>query len=602
MCSSESDDVPDMNAREYKLNYIGFICSGHTSHSTEAGRVRRVTADIRIRVISSETSDVLRGFSLDNIGDINSVHTWTLFCMGIFCQITQGQLVELCTVHRLHSLLGSCRFSLYLNTSAHLAVVTMSSGTLMKLCSNGFWADSCEVHVPDTVKNYIKPKIDETGRDSVRACMSTFFSLVPYIKSNRAPRPLISSVQLPQAVCLPWCPGTAAVQPCYSFDPIVTTPLYKAVMSDQEQGVANVSTYLPGENVCVLYLNLEYNYEDAMIVSQKYVDNGGFSSISVCQYIIGGNEYVPDVGAPLCGILSPWWKSSCSHHCTHKKTTSYKERTFVASTRFTSGVVKSVTILDSGDKMVQVTSYEQLQRGDKLSTGHGQKGVAVIVPYEDMPIAVHPRHGNIVPDVVVAMSSIINRQTNGQLYEGAKALSSLASGSHVPYVAGAGETSDVFDEFHVFNGTTGEQYMTAMKMPDGTTKLCDARASCGFVRMYSQTQKSRERHQVSHLSPRANSLRTPTGRSRGGGVAWGEMEVQAAAAAGLQRCNEEIVNRGDILNINVCTVCQRLRLLYTCTTEISHTVTSVPYDTVVFDITTRIIYNTSIKYDIESQV
>lgn len=35
--------------------------------------------------------------------------------------------------------------------------------------------------------------------------------------------------------------------------------------------------------------------------------------------------------------------------------------------------------------------------------------VAVLVNYEDMPIAHHPKYGDIVPNVIVAMLSVITR-------------------------------------------------------------------------------------------------------------------------------------------------------------------------------------------------
>ena len=57
-----------------------------------------------------------------------------------------------------------------------------------------------------------------------------------------------------------------------------------------------------------------------------------------------------------------------------------------------------------------------MEQGDKLSTPHGQKGVAVtgIMTLENLPV-IRTRGGQqLIPDVVVAMSSIVTRQTNGQ--------------------------------------------------------------------------------------------------------------------------------------------------------------------------------------------
>lgn len=108
--------------------------------------------------------------------------------------------------------------------------------------------------------------------------------------------------------------------------------------------------------------------------------------------------------------------------------------------------------------------------------------------------------------------------------------------------------------------------------------------------MFNQTQMIRERHQVSHLSPGRYTLRTPEKRARGGGVAFGEMEVQVAVAAGLQCCVEETVSRGDQVVCKVCTQCQRLGLLCTCTEEDLHVDVTLPYDTVVLDICNYVIH------------
>lgn len=602
MCPDEREGEVDSVGRQYLDDYIGFICTGHTSHSGEAGRVRRVTSDSRVRVLSHSVIDWFERLAGVMGAEAGGAYTWAVFCMGKHCQVSETQFRSLMRFRRACSLAGDISASLHVNATDKVVVISVSSGVLFKLSTNGFWVDNVETHSSDTVTCSIRPSMDTRGSDAVRACQSTFFSTKPYIKSDRAPRPLIASVQLPQAVCLPHCPGTAAVSPCYTFKPIVTTRLYSNIMRDQEEGNANLATYLPGENVGVLHLNTEYNYEDAMIVSQKYVDNGGFSSVSICSYQISKSEFVPRPGVTLCTKLSPWWKSACPPTCPHDREEMRKRTRVNAASRFTSGVVHTRTALDSGDQLVRVLSYEQLQRGDKLSNGHGQKGIAVIVPFEDMPVVLHPALGNVVPDVVMAMASVINRQTNGQLYEAYKSVSVLGGRGPLPAVVAEGETFSVFQDCRVLRGSTGEVFRTVHRGSNGRMSVKPTRASFGYMRMYSQTQKSRERHQVSHLSPGKNTLRTPTGRARGGGVACGEMEVQAGTAAGLQSCISEIVDRGDVIVMGVCTACQRLGLLCTCTTEENHTPTSLPYDTVVFDITTYIVYGSSIQYGLESQV
>lgn len=596
MSPAEERNKPNIAARAYLPEYKGFICAGHTSHSVEAGRIRRVTCDVRVRVISNKLLEDLHGLvvALNNTPR-KGKQTWTLFCMGYYVDITPSEFVAILRYHKAVATNRVTTFSVHVNHDLMLITLSVSSGTLLKLCSNECWADNVEVHMSSLTRSGIAPVIDTDGPDQLRACFSGFFNLIPFISSDRAPRPLISSVQTPQAVCLPWCPGTAAVSPCYTFKPMVTTPMYGKILTEIENDDSNLSSHLPGENVMTLYLNLPENYEDAMLVSKRYIDNGGFSTMSICVYLLPLSEYVPPPGSTLCGKLSKWWKSPCQPGCKHSIEDTTSTRKY-ATGYVPTGVIVSVTNLPTGDVSVRVRSHQQLQQGDKLSTGHGQKGVAVIRNYEDMPVAHHPVHGIIVPDVVVAMSSIVTRQTNGQLYEIAASLSAMANRCNLPVIVNACDVADVSDEFTVVDGSTGLPFTTAVIDDNGTTTMQKTRASMGFVRMFNQTQMTRERHHVSHITPGSRSVRTQTGRTRGGAVAWGEMEVQALSSSGLQCCDSEIVSRGDRSVCSVCVSCQRLGPLCTCTNEDNHVLTTISEDLKTLDITSYISHNISFKY------
>ena len=601
MCPGEVQHVPDHSRRQYADEYIGYLCAGHTSHSSEAGRIRRVTSDIRVRVINDSTLE-----RLSEVAEIVDTHhldlEWTLFCMGKHSRISTACVDNICKFRRTLALGGCAQLSVYVHDAQRLIVIHVASGNLLKVCTNGYLLDNAEAYTSCGRKWYPRAFIDTTGKDSIRSCFSTFFSLAPYVSSNRAPRPLISSVQLPQAICLPWCPGTAAVSPVNTFTPLVTTPTYEAVTRDFNSNDANIASLMPGENVGVLFLNMEHNYEDAVMVSSRYLDLGGFSSISICHYALQGHEYVPPVGSQLCGILCRWWKSPCVSWCTHQPTELTGNVKYVAGSRCITGVVDSVTKLDNGDVSVAIRSYQQARQGDKLSTWHGQKGVVVETAMEDMPLVYDHDGTRMYVDVVYAMSSVVTRQTNGQLYEACESMCHFANASRTGprVVVQNGDRADTSAEFSVFNGKTGRPFVTATYDSNGIS-FRPTKATFGYVRMFPQTQMSRERHHVSHLSMKENTKRTPQRRTRGGGVQWGEMEVMSAVASGLHHCNDEIVSRGDVIDIDVCSTCQRLGLLCKCTTE-NYIRTSIPYDTVVTDITSRIVHNCCFKYDLEIKV
>lgn len=606
MSPGEDPNVANTDNRQYMSEYTGFICAGHTSHSGEAGRIRRVTCDIRVRILRRKLIDDMRNaiiyaFDRVNHNTIGSERDWKIYCMGIYSNISIRELTLICSVHRIMSLSDATTFSIHINKASRCVIISISSGTLVKLCSNGHWADNVEVYSSDKcIKSCIRPTIDTTGPDQMRACFSAFFNFHAYINQNRAPRPLIASVQTPQAICMPWCTGNAAVSPCNTFKPVITSEFYASILNDAQNDSSDISSYLPGENVMCLFLNLEYTYEDSIMVSKNYVDNGGFNTISMCSYNISRNEYIPPVGSVLCGILSKWWKSPCQRGCSHNAEELSRTKRYAVGYKPT-GVVHSITEMNNGDINVRVKSHQGLQNGDKLSMPHGQKGVATIVEYNNMPIAYNEKHGQIVPDIVMAMSSVVTRQTNGVLYEAAKSLSVLSDCRSLPHAIRYNELPEVDDEFTVVSGETGQTYTTLVYDKHMQLRCIPCKASLGMVRVFNQTQMSRERHQVSHIKPSKNSLRTPDGRARGGGVAWGEMEVQSASSAGLHSCDDEIVSRGDSIVCKWCVVCQRLGLLCTCTTEDNHITARAPYDLIATDCINSIIHNGSFQYRFEPE-
>ncbi|KAL5866327.1 hypothetical protein ACKVWL_011530, partial [Pyricularia oryzae] len=326
------------------------------------------------------------------------------------------------------------------------------------------------------------------------------------------------------------------------------------IMEDQESN-DDVGSYLPGENMCVLYHNMPLTYEDSVVVSSKYRDMEYVSSSKVINVS----------SAPT-------------------------------------GTVVSSHILKSGERSVRVRSFEQFQTGNKIATGHGQKGVATVIPFCEMPVVKTSDGCTIIPDMVMSVSSIIMRQTPGQFYEGSAAMSVLR-GDTSNRIVEVCDTFGMCEDFQVMDSRTGKLYRSLVTKHVGNSPgFENTRATVGYVRVYNMTQNTREKHFTSHSRPGKFSLRTPVRRSRGGGVAWGEMEVQACVAAGLSMCVEELRKRGDEIVVLVCTVCQRLRLLHSCTNDTDFVEVSLPYDTVVLDCVNRIVHNTTFKYGLAADV
>ncbi|KAM0796464.1 hypothetical protein BDR22DRAFT_966104 [Usnea florida] len=79
----------------------------------------------------------------------------------------------------------------------------------------------------------------------------------------------------------------------------------------------DLASYLPGGNAGVLYHSPALNHEDAMLVSKRHAQNGGFSAVSTCRSLFPPGDYVPASGSILCSRLRKWWKSGCQEDCKH---------------------------------------------------------------------------------------------------------------------------------------------------------------------------------------------------------------------------------------------------------------------------------------------
>lgn len=80
-------------------------------------------------------------------------------------------------------------------------------------------------------------------------------------------------------------------------------------------------------------------------------------------------------------------------------------------------------------------------------------------------------------------------------------------------------TPSMIDEFAVIRLDTGEHYYTHVTDWNDRHWREITNATLGFIRVLKQTRISRDRHPISHLSMKRTTLRTPSGRARGGGVA-----------------------------------------------------------------------------------
>ncbi len=218
-----------------------------------------------------------------------------------------------------------------------------------------------------------------------------------------------------------------------------------------------------GQNVLAAFMSWEgYNFEDAVIVSERLVQNHTFTSIHMSKHEVGaretklGNEEItrdipnvadeslshldPDgivrIGAEvrpgdiLVGKITPKGETELTAEekllraIFGEKAREVKDTSLRVS-HGVRGVVVDVRIFDRDEenelpagvqKMVRVTIAERrkLQVGDKMAGRHGNKGViSTILPVEDMP---HLEDGTPI-DVVLSPIGVPSRMNLGQILE-----------------------------------------------------------------------------------------------------------------------------------------------------------------------------------------
>ena len=190
--------------------------------------------------------------------------------------------------------------------------------------------------------------------------------------------------------------------------------------------------------------------------------------------------------------------------------------------------------------------------GDKFSSRHGQKGtIGNIIPEEDMPYT----QNGVKPDIIINPHAIPSRMTIAQLKETLLGKALLELG-----LFGDGTS---FEEFNIkdirkrllevnyecngnellYNGLTGEQLETSIFI-----------GPCFYQRlkhMVADKQHSRS------IGPMVNLTRQPAeGRSRDGGLRFGEMERDCMISHGASRFTKErVYDVSDAFRANVCKEC-----------------------------------------------
>jgi len=201
---------------------------------------------------------------------------------------------------------------------------------------------------------------------------------------------------------------------------------------------------------------------------------------------------------------------------------------------------------------VRVRTVRKPVIGDKFSSRHGQKGtIGNIIPEDDMPFM----ENGVKPDIIINPHAIPSRMTIAQLKEtllGKVLLELGLFGDGTSF--GKLDIKDICKDLQnvgfeskgnelLYNGMTGEQIETSVFI--------------GPVFYQRLKHMVADKHHSRSNGPMVNLTRQPAeGRSRDGGLRYGEMERDCMCSHGASMFNKErLYDVSDAFRVNVCKRC-----------------------------------------------
>lgn len=341
-----------------------------------------------------------------------------------------------------------------------------------------------------------------------------------------------------------------------------------------------------GQNPLVAFMTWNmYNYEDAIILSERLVKEDVYTSIHIEEYIsesrdtkLGPEEVtreIPNVGEDalkdldelgvirvgaevtegdiLVGKVTPKGMTELSaeerllHAIFGEKSREVRD-TSLRVPHGGDGIIQKVKIFtrEAGDELppgvnmlvrVFVAQKRKIQVGDKMAGRHGNKGtVSIVVPEEDMPFM---PDGTPV-DILLSPMGVPSRMNIGQVLELHLGLAAKKLGVNIATP--------------VFDGVTDKDLWSTIKKAgmdaDGKTYLYDGRTgepfenkvSVGIMYYMKLSHMVDDKLHARSIGPYSLVTQQPLGgKAQFGGQRFGEMEVWALEAYGAAHTLQEIL-------------------------------------------------------------
>ncbi len=341
-----------------------------------------------------------------------------------------------------------------------------------------------------------------------------------------------------------------------------------------------------GKNVLVAFMPWEgYNYEDAILISEKLLKEDTFTSIHIEEHEaeardtkLGPEEITRDIpnvgddalkdldergivrvgaevhaGDILVGKVTPKGETELTAEERLLRAIFGEKAREVRDTSLRvpngeSGIVVDVKVFrrEAGDELspgvnelirVYIAQKRKISEGDKMAGRHGNKGVvAKILPEEDMPFL---PNGTPI-DIVLSPLGVPSRMNIGQIMETHLGWAAKAMGYYVetPVFDGARE-ADIHSALReaglaedgkstLFDGRTGEAF--------------DQRVTVGYAYMMKLLHLVDDKIHARSTGPYSLVTQQPLGgKAQFGGQRFGEMEVWALEAYGAAYTLQELL-------------------------------------------------------------
>ncbi|MCD6592381.1 MAG: DNA-directed RNA polymerase subunit B, partial [Thaumarchaeota archaeon] len=420
------------------------------------------------------------------------------------------------------------------------------------------------------------------------AILGAVVSIIPYAEHNQSPRNIYEGAMGKQAL------GIFAINHNLRVDSRSHLLVYpqKPLVVTKASELLDLDTRPIGQNMVVAILTGQgYNMEDAVVLNKSAVERGLALSLSYRVYEVEARTYIggekdvikipdPNVrgyrgehayrvldadglahiesdisgGTVIVGVQSPPRFLEEYQRAPARELVWRDASETIRPSE--AGVVDTIFITknEEGNKLVKakVRSFCVAEIGDKFASRHGQKGVVgMLLPQEDMPYT----ESGIVPDLIINPHAFPSRMTIGQLLESIAGKVGAIKGE---FIDGTPFMGKPIEELRRELEALGFKSSGKEVMYDGITgKRYEAEIFIGVV--YYQKLHHLVRDKI-HARSRGRVqmlTRQPTeGRSRGGGLKFGEMERDCLIAHGASfLLLDRLLEQSDKYTAHFCKLC-----------------------------------------------